>query len=68
MARVGSFSASQLVVGAPLNVIDPADNVVPEFDPEIEAMTGLTEAEKIELQQQVDELAATLASARDFRD
>jgi hypothetical protein len=31
-------------------------------------MTGLTEAEKIELQQQVDELAATLASARDFRD
>ena len=67
MARVGSFSAPQFMVGQPLSVIHPADNVIHQFDPEIESMTDLTEAQKVELRQQVDELAATLALARDFR-
>ena len=66
MARVGSFSPSQFVVGAPLNIIHPADNHVPLFDPKIEALEGLSEAEKVKLQEQTDELAAALEAARDL--
>lgn len=65
MARVGSFSPSQYVVGAPLNVIHPIDNHFPQFAPEIEEMTGLSDEEKQKLQDQLDELNAALELARD---
>lgn len=66
MARIGSFSPSQFVVGAPLNIIHPKDNKVPLFDPKIDALEGVSEAEKVRLQEQVDELAAALEAARDL--
>lgn len=67
MARIGSFAPSTFIVGAPLQVVHPSDNRVPQFDPEIEALTGLTDAERVKLQAQADELAATLTLARDYR-
>lgn len=65
MARVGSFSPSTFIVGAPLQVIHPSDNKVPIFDPEIEALKGLSDKDRLDLQAQVDELSATLTLARE---
>ncbi len=66
MARIGSFAPSTFAAGSPLNVIHPIDNVIPIFDPEIDAL-DLTDAEKFKLQQQADELSATLTLARDYK-
>lgn len=67
MARIGSFSPPQFQPGAPLNIVHPIDNKVPEFDPEIEAMKGLSEREKVELEAQIEEVAAALTLSRDQR-
>ena len=68
MARVGSFSPPQFAPGAPLSIIHPVDNKVPVFDPEIEKLQGLTDEERVKLQDQIDQLTATLELARDFND
>lgn len=65
-ARVGSFSPPQFVPGAPLNIVHPVDNKVFAFDPEIEAMEGLSDEDRVKLQDQIDQLTATLTLARDF--
>lgn len=65
MARVGSFAPSQFLVGAPLQVLHPIDNHIDEFDPEIEALKGLSDADRLDLQSQIDELDATLTLARE---
>lgn len=65
MARAGSFAPSQFIVGAPLQVVHPIDNHVPEFDPEIEALAGLSDKDKLDLQAQIDELNAALTLSRD---
>lgn len=66
MARVGSFSAGVFRYGEVLSIAHPSDNVVPQFDPEILAETGLTEDEQYDLQAQIDELTATLKLSRDY--
>ena len=68
MARVGSFSPSTFIVGAPLQVVHPSDNAFPEFDPEIEALKGLSDKDRIDLQDQIDELAGTLITGRDYKE
>jgi len=67
MARSGAFSQPAFVFGAPISVIKPPDNRFPKYDPAIEAMKGVSEKDKRDLQQQIDELAATLGLARDYK-
>ena len=67
MARVGSFSPSTFIPGAPLAVVHPADNNFPQYDPEVAALNDVTEADRVKLQQQIDELTAALSLSRDYR-
>lgn len=66
MARVGSFSGPNFAFGVPLSLAHPSDNKFPRFDPAIEAEAGLTDSERQDLQDQADELAATLILSRDY--
>lgn len=68
MARVGSFAGPNFYVGAPLSVVHPPDNQFPQFDQEILAQEGLTPEEMREIQQEVDEITATLILSRDYRE
>lgn len=66
MARSGSFAGSTFSYGEPLSVVHPPDNKFPSFDPEILAEKGLSEQQRLDLQQQLDELSAVLTLARDY--
>lgn len=67
MARIGSFSQPTVVFGEAVNVVKPPDNQFPLFDPELMADKTLTDKQRNDLQQQIDELAAALTLARDFK-
>lgn len=66
MARRGSFIGPSEFYGAPLAVVSPLDGSFPQFDPEIEALSGVSDEKKRELQAQLDELYATLLLGREL--
>lgn len=65
MARRGSFTAPTEYFGAPLALVHPIDNIFPRYDPEVDALEGLTDEQKRDVQQKIDELFGTLVLARD---
>lgn len=67
MARIGEFFSGITRFGDPLSVVHPPDNQFPKFDPELLNMEGLTERQRRELQDQIDELFAALLASRDYR-
>lgn len=66
MARLGAFVGPSERYGVPLAIVQPIDSKFPQFDPEIESLTGISDEKKAELQQQVDELNAALLLGRDI--
>jgi hypothetical protein len=68
MARRGSFSKGYVEYGAPLSFVHPQDNVMPKpfvdelYDPSL----GLTDEQREELQDRIDDLYGTLRGERDY--
>lgn len=60
MARRGSFTAPTEHFGAPLALVHPIDNKFPKYDPEVDALEGLTDEQKRKIQQKIDELFGAL--------
>lgn len=67
MARIGSFSPPSFIYGTPLAIAHPIDNVFPRFDPGIAAEPGLTDAQRQELQDELNEIFAAARLAREYR-
>lgn len=67
MARVGEFLGAVVRFGDPLSVIHPTDNQFPKYDEAIAKEEGLTDRQRQELQDQVNELYAVLIASRDYR-
>ena len=65
MARSGSFIGPSEYYGAPLSIVHPQDNAFPRFDPDIEALSGVSDEKKAELQAQLDNLYGALVLGRD---
>jgi ABC-type transporter Mla subunit MlaD len=68
MARKGEFSRGGVQYGAPLSFIHPTDNKMPpQWDPALDSVAlGLTEVQKQELQDRIDDLMATLRGQGKF--
>lgn len=68
MARSGSFSRGTVDYGNPLSFVKPADNNPgSKFDaPLLDPSLGLTDQQKEDLQQQIDDLDAVLRGERDY--
>jgi hypothetical protein len=68
MARIGSFSRGTVDYGIPLSFVKPPDNNPgSKFSDELnDPSLKLTEKEKEELQQRIDELEAALRGERDY--
>jgi hypothetical protein len=69
MARMGSFAGGGNLYGEPLSIIHPPDNNVDaaRYAPELlDKSLKLTEAQREELQKQVDELYGVLRGERDY--
>jgi len=66
--RKGSFSQGAISYGAPLGYIHPPDNTLPpQFDPLLDdAALGLSDAQKADLQDRIDDLFDTLRGERDY--
>ena len=62
MARSGQFSKGGVPYGAPLSFIHPTDNQMPpQWDPALDDVNlALTELQKLELQDRIDDLTDTL--------
>jgi hypothetical protein len=67
VARVGDFFGAAEKFGFPLSVVHPTDNKFPQFDPQLDAQKGLSDKQKRELQDQINELFAVLQASRDYR-
>jgi hypothetical protein len=71
MARMGSFSGGGQLFGQPIAVVHPPDNNVQaaRYAPELlDPSLQLTEQQREELQQRVDELYGVLRGERDYFD
>ena len=66
--RQGSFSKGAVSYGQPLSFIHPIDNLMPpQWDTVLDDATlGLTDAQKQELQDRIDDLYATIRGERDY--
>lgn len=67
MARIGSFAGPAVGFGLPLQIVHPIDNIVPLFDPEIEAL-DISVEEKAKLQAEAENLTGALIVGRDTED
>lgn len=70
MARKGQFSKGYVSYGAPLSFIHPPDNVMPSqfVDDLYDATLGLTQEQREELQDRIDDLYGVLRGERDYLD
>lgn len=67
MARIGQFSRSATSYGMPVGIIKPPDNVIPQYASELlDPSLRLTDEERQELQDRIDELEAMLRGERDY--
>lgn len=69
MARVGSFLGPTQVFGAPLSLVLPPDNNVSKsrYDPALQDPSlKLTDQQKSDLQDEIDQLYAALQVGRDL--
>lgn len=68
LARIGSFSRGTVEYGLPLSFVKPPDNNPgSKFSPGLnDPSLKLTEQEKEDLQDRIDELSAVLRGERDY--
>lgn len=68
MARTGSFSGGTQDYGSPLSVTKPADNkpASPYDEALLDPALKLTDAQKRELQERIEELYAVMRGEREY--